>query len=803
MKRLGLPVIPALVIAGGINSAQALELGDIEVQSRLGQPLRASIAYALAPNEQLADYCVSLARTADAGGVPGLSRAAISVSQGRITITGDAPVTEPLLSARLSVSCPYTAQITREYTLFVDPSDVPAETRLAAAPQAAPTTTLPASTTTLPAPARADVAPPARVMAADEPVATGSSYRVVTGDSLSAIAARLEGREVSVTQAATAILAANPDAFIDGNPDRLKAGSLLAIPAVAGLGDATPRQPVDVPATAAAPAPVQPAAAIPAPQPVASATEAAEPAPGEPAPIDDTAYLAPATTPEQTTAAEPAVREVAGMTIDSSATESSFEDGGDTVLEPAPSASATAIAPAAAPATISDSGPAAGEDPVSQLPTAPVRDTGGSNAVWWTLGGALVVIGGLFVARRRKTEDEDIVTKLAARAPNPTRQLADDSIEVQIIDSPESGQALDFDLSDDSPTAENPALDADLVEGRGLGGTEKPGTADFGFAETTDLDLEITEAAAREPEDQETDMIPPPSRETASILESEVLPDETGYDMSVIMDVTKMPAPEEATERDLMAVRVDDHDPTLNEENYTLSKEVDYRILEQDYEEELTATQALNVQIEEAARELAANLGEAVTVESETLAGDEAAALDLGSPSASETVAALDDTAFDDSLTINLDSLDETGVNEELGIDFDVGESTAFNEALTENFNALGSTGISAALQEDLVAADDTGINEVLTETLDAVDATGINDALTETLDAADATGINEALTETLDAVDASDIDDELTISLDPNDKTAVLERSSANEDFDDKTVEMEIESGKTDSRAR
>ncbi|MEE4163980.1 MAG: FimV/HubP family polar landmark protein, partial [Woeseiaceae bacterium] len=306
MKRLGLPVIPALVIAGGINSAQALELGDIEVQSRLGQPLRASIAYALAPNEQLADYCISLARSAEPGGVPGLSRAAISVSKGRITISGDAPVTEPLLSARLSISCPYTAQITREYTLFVDPSDVPAETRFAAAPQAAPTKTRPA-------PARAAVAPPARVTAANEPISTGSTYRVVTGDSLSAIAARLEGREVSVARAATAILAANPDAFIDGNPDRLKAGSLLAIPAAPALADATPRQ------TAAVPAPVQAAAETPVPQPVASGMDTAEPAAEEPTPVDDTAYLAPATVPEQTRAAEPAVREVAGMTIDSSA----------------------------------------------------------------------------------------------------------------------------------------------------------------------------------------------------------------------------------------------------------------------------------------------------------------------------------------------------------------------------------------------------------------------------------------------------------------------------------------------------
>ena len=37
---------------------------------------------------------------------------------------------------------------------------------------------------------------------------------------------------------------------------------------------------------------------------------------------------------------------------------------------------------------------------------------------------------------------------------------------------------------------------------------------------------------------------------------------------------------------------------------YTLNKDVDYQILEQDYEDELTATQALNKEIEEAARTL-------------------------------------------------------------------------------------------------------------------------------------------------------------------------------------------------------
>ena len=77
------------------------------------------------------------------------------------------------------------------------------------------------------------------------------------------------------------------------------------------------------------------------------------------------------------------------------------------------------------------------------------------------------------------------------------------------------------------------------------------------------------------------------------------------YDMSVILDATKMPHPEEVTERDLMAVPVGTDDETLISDIYTISRELDFDILEQDYEDEMAATQALNEEIARAAAELA------------------------------------------------------------------------------------------------------------------------------------------------------------------------------------------------------
>ncbi len=71
--------------------------------------------------------------------------------------------------------------------------------------------------------------------------------------------------------------------------------------------------------------------------------------------------------------------------------------------------------------------------------------------------------------------------------------------------------------------------------------------------------------------------------------------------MSVIVDATQMPQHEDATERDLHAVEVED---------FTLNQEAAYDIIEQDYEDELTATQALNEEIERAAATLSDDLNE-------------------------------------------------------------------------------------------------------------------------------------------------------------------------------------------------
>lgn len=651
VRRHGLPIIPAIVIAGGsFNPAAALELGDIQIQSHLGQPLRASIAYALAPNEAIADYCVSLSPSQGADGMPSLNNTRISVANGIISLNGSAPVREPLLSARLSVKCPYTPNIAREYMLFVDPAPLPQ--------QSTAVSTRPASTArALPAAAPVSSATSSRQQSRPDSAAqatpvSGSRYRVQPGDSLSDIASRLQDRQVGLWQAVNAIFAANPQAFMDNDPNRLKAGSVLTIPLGTALGEVGAEF-----AAAAGP----------------SASEPAARSAGEP---DDTVYLEPAGAngTSMLTAGN------ADATAETLGSDNPFVAAGsiDTVIDPAlvqagaaaeaaTRARAIPITPAPEP-VVQTAEPVRTETapiaPAARTETRPATDNG---IVWWTLGGALALIAGLFLFRRRQTPLEAPV--IDRRAPHPRDRFAEeDSIEVEVISAPgeQYGESPDFDLTDDSPTEENPALDADLVAGDGL--SKDPAATEGDL----DIAIDIAGAQAEDDDTAETDIIPPLSNNTASILESEVLPEEDEYDMSVIVDATKMPRPEDATQRDLMAVVIEDGDDELTDDSYTLNKEVDYQILEQDYEDELTATQALNLEIERAARELSESADDAVTVESETLSGDETTALPLASVTELDLTASMPAGNDDDSAP----AADATGLTEELTARLPLGDAT-------------------------------------------------------------------------------------------------------------------------------
>jgi hypothetical protein len=569
-------LLPLVALGGGFAAmpAAALELGDIAVQSNLGQPLRASIAYALAPNEMLSSNCVSVSTGQSTGGLPGIGKSTVNITERAIVITGQAAVREPMLGARVTINCPYTPNLSREYMLFVDPAPV-ANSLLATTPVARPEAT--------PVVTPVAATPPAnRAPVNDTPIGQSSEYQVRPGDTLSDIVRRIENRTVKLWPAVNAIFDANPDAFINNDPNRLKAGAWLTIPSLDGTAPIVS-------------APGETAAA----RPIVAATPESEPATVyEPQlAVEETVVTEADVQSAPQTSAEPvqAIDTVEAPQETAAVTDSTADlKPGDVVYDYGIAESGETIV---IPDTALEGPQTSSTSP--NVPTA-VISTGArsesTSLLAWLLGGALAIIGALVLFGRRFRKGSD-ATPMAAAVP----AAAENAVEA----------VADYDIEDDSPTEENLALDADLELGTGFDeGVEMDvAEADFGFAATTELDIELPfEPVARITDN--TDIIPPAHMNVESILESEVLPEDDDYDMSVIVDATKMPLPEEVTERDLRAVPVEAGDESVICDNYTVSREVDYDILEQDYEDELTATQALNQEIERAAAEIAAEFGE-------------------------------------------------------------------------------------------------------------------------------------------------------------------------------------------------
>jgi hypothetical protein len=566
-------LLPALLAAGsglGTTPAAALELGDLRVESTLGQPLRASIAYALAPHEELAPYCISLAPAVSLDALPTLRNAEISLTADRIVLAGAAAMREPMLALRLDIDCPYTPKLLHEYVAFVDPAmDVAAPAPAVARapepvqqPAATPATqTAVARTVALPD------ATPETVRAPD----SGARYHVQRGDNLSTIAQRLDRGGMPLWDAVDLLFAANPAAFIDEDPNLLKTGVWLVIPdfGQAEVADfvqsaaSMPAPVVDAPAETPAVEGANSGALPPVPESVPAASEFADLRPGDPV-VED--RVQPSAKPRD----------------------------------------------ASAPGTSTGAAETAATTPVTGITTATAAPQAADRSLWWMIGGGALLLGGLlyfaarerFGRRRRTAEDEP---------EYPHRRSTDVMPHELPVLAPIV--ADDYELDDDSPTSENLILDADLEAGTGLGGGSDILVAeDFGFDTSADLDFELPDETGLTEDEPETDIIPPPKVES-TILEREVLPENDDYDMSVILDVTKVPDPIAVTERDLKAVVIGSADDTEIAGAYTVSQEVDYQVLEQDYEDELTATQALNLEIEKAAAELANRLDAEIRAE--------------------------------------------------------------------------------------------------------------------------------------------------------------------------------------------
>lgn len=297
----------------------ALGLGDIRVLSRPGQPLVAEIPVISNEPGELENARVALASPATFArvgleppqGVVSELQFQFSQDQGGrtvIRVTSSTPVSQKAISFLVEVDWGQ-GRLVREYSALVDTPNTaaaiaepvieapaasaenrivreieappPAEALPAEAPPSAPAP--PAE-----APVATDAPPPPRP-ARPAPVASlqpGEALTVRSGQTLSGIAAQMAGDGQTLDQTMVALLRANPEAFIGGNINRLKAGAVLRTPAqdeLARVGAAEARAMVREQAAqwrqARAPVP-QPAEAGAAATPVASNSATPTAAPG-------------------------------------------------------------------------------------------------------------------------------------------------------------------------------------------------------------------------------------------------------------------------------------------------------------------------------------------------------------------------------------------------------------------------------------------------------------------------------------------------------------------------------------------
>jgi pilus assembly protein FimV len=217
----------ALSIAALPLATQAAGLGQINVYSGLGQPLRAEIQVSATPQElqSLSARIASAEAFRQANLAYGSAASAIRVSVDTraarpvIRLSSDRPINDPFVDLLVELNWA-TGRLVREYTFLLDPVDLAAPRPLAAAvdtPAAAP----------IP---RAAARPAAPVRTAPAPRVVPETYTVRRGDTMHRIASANTQPGATLDQMLVALLRANPQAFDGGNINRLRAGSVLSVP---------------------------------------------------------------------------------------------------------------------------------------------------------------------------------------------------------------------------------------------------------------------------------------------------------------------------------------------------------------------------------------------------------------------------------------------------------------------------------------------------------------------------------------------------------------------------------------------
>lgn len=214
VRKLVLAIAAASALSSGM--AQALQLGEMTLKSKLNQPLAVEIELLDVGGLTASEITPSLASSqafVDAGVdrqafLDDLTFTPVVNPNGRsvVRVTSSKPLPDSYVRFLLQVQWP-NGRLMRDYSVLLDPAkfDQPAPTTAAPAPRsAAPASTAPAAS-------------------------KAAQHTTTSRDTLWEIAAKNRNGG-SVQQTMLAIQALNPDAFVDGNINRLKTGQVLRLP---------------------------------------------------------------------------------------------------------------------------------------------------------------------------------------------------------------------------------------------------------------------------------------------------------------------------------------------------------------------------------------------------------------------------------------------------------------------------------------------------------------------------------------------------------------------------------------------
>lgn len=340
-----------LAALGWVCSAHALGLGEIEIKSRLNQPLSAVIPISAATPREMESLSIELASNEDfeRSGMERaefLSSLKFEIKDSIIRVTSKELAREPFVSFLLDVRW-NGGRLLREYTVLLDPPTLAQPQKPAVKPTVSqveapvwveePQATDPPSVPVTEQPAASAMSTPKPPASRPAAVYDGESYGPIQPrETLWSVAYKLRpDSALTMDQMQVAIFNANPKAFEGGRLTGLMKGSMIRVP---GLDEIRAVDPVAAKAQVAqanragrAAVSAPPAESVqPAPAPVETP---AEPPPAEPATR---------TLPTEPSAAAPATVEQIAPSADQAAGETSPAPG----IDPSPSVTPTATDPA-------------------------------------------------------------------------------------------------------------------------------------------------------------------------------------------------------------------------------------------------------------------------------------------------------------------------------------------------------------------------------------------------------------------------------------------------------------------------